>query len=56
MEDPKFANVTLSEVSIDRSDVVEPRSFQLLVTIFDEMKAERRLSIDADSARLVEIF
>jgi hypothetical protein len=32
------------------------RSFQLLVAVFDDMKAERNLIIDADSARLAEIF
>jgi hypothetical protein len=49
MEDLKFTNAALSEVPIDSSDGAGMRSFQLLVTIFDEMKAERRLSIDADS-------
>jgi AcrR family transcriptional regulator len=56
MEDPKFTNAALAEVPIDSSDGAGMRSFQLLVTIFDDMKAERRLSIDADSARLAEIF
>jgi AcrR family transcriptional regulator len=56
MEDPKFTNAALAEVAIDSSDGAGMRSFQLLVTIFDDMKAEGRLSIDADSARLAEIF
>jgi AcrR family transcriptional regulator len=56
MEDPKFTNAALAEVPIDSSDGAGMQSFQLLVTIFDDMKAERRLSIDADSARLAEIF
>jgi AcrR family transcriptional regulator len=56
MEDPKFTNAALSEVPIDSADGAGMRSFQLLVTIFDDMKAEGRLSIDADSARLAEIF
>jgi AcrR family transcriptional regulator len=56
MEDPKFTNAALAEVPIDSSDGAGMRSFQLLVTIFDDMKAEGRLSIDADSARLAEIF
>jgi AcrR family transcriptional regulator len=56
MEDPKFTNAALAEVPIDSSDGAGMRSFQLLITIFDDMKAERRLSIDADSARLAEIF
>jgi AcrR family transcriptional regulator len=56
MEDPKFTNAALAEVPIDSSDGAGMRSFQLLVTIFDDMKAERHLSIDADSARLAEIF
>jgi hypothetical protein len=51
MEDLKFTNAALSEVSIDSSDEAGMRSFQFLVTIFDEMKAKRRLSIDADSAK-----
>jgi AcrR family transcriptional regulator len=56
MEDPKFTNAALSQVPIDRADGAGMGSFQLLVTIFDDMKAERRVSIDADSARLAEIF
>ncbi len=56
MEDPKFTNAVLSEVPIDSSDGAGMKSFQLLVTIFDDMKAKGRLSIDADSARLAEIF
>jgi hypothetical protein len=32
------------------------RSLQLLVKIFNDMKADRMLSIDADSARLAEIL
>ena len=56
MEDPKFTNAALSEVSIDNSDGAGMRSFQLLVTIFDDMKAEQMLSMGADSARLAEIF
>jgi AcrR family transcriptional regulator len=56
MEDPKFTNAALAEVAIDSFDGAGMRSFQLLVTIFDDMKAEGRLSIDADSARLAEIF
>jgi AcrR family transcriptional regulator len=56
MEDPKFTNAALAEVPIDSSDGAGMRSFQLVVTIFDDMKAEGRLSIDADSARLAEIF
>ena len=64
MEDPKFTNAALSEVpialvarfAIDSSDGAGMRSFQLLVKIFDDMKAERMLSIDANSARLAEIF
>jgi Tetracyclin repressor-like, C-terminal domain len=64
MEDPKFTNAALSEVptalvarfAIDSSDGAGIRSFQLLVTIFDDMKAEQMLSIDANSARLAEIF
>jgi AcrR family transcriptional regulator len=56
MEDPKFTNAALAEVPIDSSDGAGMRSFQLLVTIFDDMKAERLLSIDTDSARLAEIF
>jgi AcrR family transcriptional regulator len=56
MEDPKFTNAALSEVPIDRGDGAGMRSFQLLVTIFDDMKAERMLSLDANSARLAEIF
>jgi Tetracyclin repressor-like, C-terminal domain len=64
MEDPKFTNAALSEVptalvarfAIDSSDGAGMRSFQLLVTIFDDMKATRMLSIDANCARLAEIF
>jgi AcrR family transcriptional regulator len=56
MEDPKFTNAALAEVPIDSSDGAGMRSFQLLVKIFDDMKAEGRLSMDADSARLAEIF
>ena len=56
MEDPKFTNAALSEVSIDNSDGAGMRSFQLLVTIFDDMKAEQMLSMGDDSARLAEIF
>jgi hypothetical protein len=56
MEDPKFSNAALSEVPIDRADGAGMRSFQLLVKVFDDMKAERRLSSDANSARLAEIF
>jgi AcrR family transcriptional regulator len=56
MEDPKFTNAALAEVPIDSSDGAGMRSFQLLVTIFDDMKAKGLLSIDADSARLAEIF
>jgi hypothetical protein len=41
MEDLKFTDAALSEVSIDSSDGAGMRSFQLLVTIFDDMKAER---------------
>jgi AcrR family transcriptional regulator len=56
MEDPKFTNAALSEAPIDSSDGAGMRSFQLLVRIFDDMKAVRMLSLDADSARLAEIF
>lgn len=56
MEDPKFTNAALFEVPIDSADGAGMQSFQLLVTIFDDMKAERMLSIGADSARLAEIF
>jgi AcrR family transcriptional regulator len=56
MEDPKFTNAALSAVPIDSSDGAGMRSFQLLVTIFDDMKAEGWLSIDTNSARLAEIF
>ncbi len=56
MEDPKFTNAALSQVPIDNSDGAGMRSFQLLVKVFDDMKAERRLSSDANSARLAEIF
>ena len=56
MEDPKFTNAALSEVPIDSADGAGMQAFRLLVTIFDNMKAEYRLSIDADSTRLAEIF
>lgn len=56
MEDPKFTNAALSEVPIDRADGAGMRSFQLLVKIFDDLKVDRMLSLDADSARLAEIF
>jgi AcrR family transcriptional regulator len=56
MEDPKFTNVALSEVPIDGSGGAGTQSFQLLVTIFDDMKANRSLLIDANSTRLAEIF
>jgi AcrR family transcriptional regulator len=56
MEDPKFTNAALSEVAIDSADGAGMRSFRLLVEIFDDMKAEQMLSLDADSARLAEIF
>lgn len=64
MENPKFTNAALSEVpttlvarfAIDSVDGAGMRSFQLLIKIFDDMKAERILSIDADSDCLSEIF
>ncbi len=56
MEDPKFTNAALSEVPIDSADGTGMQAFQLLVTVFDDMKAERNSSIDTDSARLAEIF
>ncbi len=56
MEDPKFTNAALSEVPIDSAEGAGMQAFQLLVKIFDDLKAERRLSIEVDSARLAEIF
>jgi hypothetical protein len=32
------------------------QAFQLLIKIFDDMKAERSLAMTADSTRLAEIF
>jgi AcrR family transcriptional regulator len=56
MEDPKFTNAALSQVPIDSADGAGMRSSQLLVKVFDDMKVERKLSSDANSARLGEIF
>jgi AcrR family transcriptional regulator len=56
MEDPKFTNAALSAVPIDGSGGAGAQLFQLLVTVFDDMKANRSLRMDADSTRLAEIF
>jgi AcrR family transcriptional regulator len=56
MADPKFTNAALAEVPIDSTDGAGMQAFQLLIKIFDDMKAERSLAMTADSTRLAEIF
>ncbi|WP_310487739.1 TetR/AcrR family transcriptional regulator [Chamaesiphon sp. VAR_69_metabat_338] len=64
MEDPKFTDAALSAVPIpqgggyanDSSNGAGIQAFQLLVAVFDALKANRSLRADADSTRLAEIF
>lgn len=56
MEDPKITSAALADVSIDNSDGPGIQAFQVLITIFDDLKATHNLALDADSAQLAQLL
>ncbi len=56
MEDPKITSAALAAVPIDASDGPGIQAFQLLIRIFDDLKADHGLVMDADSARFAQLL
>lgn len=56
MEEPKITSAALAAVPIDASNGPGMQAFQLLVCIFDDLKASHGLVMDADSARFAQLL
>lgn len=56
MEEPKLTSAALAAVPIDASDGPGVQAFQLLVRIFDDLKANHGLIMDADSVRFAQLL
>lgn len=56
MEDPKITSAALAEVPIDASDGPGIQAFQLLVSVFDDLKTNHGLVMDADSAQFAQLL
>jgi len=56
MEEPKLTSAALAAVPIDASDGPGMQAFQLLVRIFDDLKANHGLVMDADSVRFAQLL
>ncbi len=56
MEDPKITSAALAEVPIDDSDGPGVQAFQLLVRIFDDLKTNHVLAMEADSAQSAQLL
>jgi AcrR family transcriptional regulator len=56
MEDPKITSAALIAVPIDGSEGPGMQAFQLLVDLFDDLKANNSLAMEADSARFAQLL
>jgi AcrR family transcriptional regulator len=56
MEDPKITSAALAEVPIDASDGPGIQAFQLLVRVFDDLKTNHGLVMEADSAQFAQLL
>jgi len=56
MEEPKITSAALAAVPIDASNGAGMQAFQLLVHIFDDLKANHGLVMDADSTQFAQLL
>ena len=56
MENPKFTNAALQETPIDASGGPGSQTFHFLVSAFDELKAQHRMTTDADSVHFAQVL
>ena len=56
MEDPKFTNALLQGVPIEGADGAGVAAFNLLIGIFDELRAKDLLAKDTDSPLLAQVL